>query len=564
MTGRRLFHAVARAWPRPIDVPAAYSDACRLLDLRVPPERLLRGTYTITAVGSFLGVVLAVGGDVRTRLAGVAVLAVSAGLWVAGRYGVPFAAQAKRIRALGAAPALVTTLVLGATLWPSAERAVAFATTAADGVLVERLRRHHRRAAGTPRSGLDAFADEWGEQFAALGRAVTQVEAATTAPSGERATLLARARRQILDGTRNEMARFAADLRGPATALYAFGVLLPLALVSLVPAAGAAGVPTSTAALAVVYGVFLPGVLVGASAWLLGRRPVAFPPVPVPRTHPDVPDRRWPAVGVGALAAAAGWLVADAAVPQLPPHVAAVGVGLGTTLVLTHHPAVAVRERVDEIESGLPDLMSAAGYRIERGQSVESALAEAVEEAPAATASVAEAAVERQRRLGVGVEASFLGDHGALTEIPSPRTRRVASLFGSVASIGPPGGETVEKMGSHLDELRELERETRRDLRQVTSTFSNTAGLFGPLVGGATVALAGALDAGGTLAAEQTGSLGLVVGWYVLVLAAVLTALSVGLARGLDRTLIGYRTGLALLSATATYYAAVLVAGALV
>ncbi len=38
---------------------------------------------------------------------------------------------------------------------------------------------------------------------------------------------------------------------------------------------------------------------------------------------------------------------------------------------------------------------------------------------------------------------------------------------------------------------------------------------------------------------------------YVLVLAVLLTALSTGLHRGLDRALVGYRTGLALLSATA-------------
>jgi hypothetical protein len=49
----------------------------------------------------------------------------------------------------------------------------------------------------------------------------------------------------------------------------------------------------------------------------------------------------------------------------------------------------------------------------------------------------------------------------------------------------------------------------------------------------------------------------------VLVLAAVLTALSTGLRRGVDRALVGYRVGMALLAATATYLAAV-VAGGLV
>jgi hypothetical protein len=50
---------------------------------------------------------------------------------------------------------------------------------------------------------------------------------------------------------------------------------------------------------------------------------------------------------------------------------------------------------------------------------------------------------------------------------------------------------------------------------------------------------------------------------YVLALAAILTAVATGLDRGLDRALVGYRVGLALLSATPTYLVAFVGASAL-
>ena len=68
---------------------------------------------------------------------------------------------------------------------------------------------------------------------------------AATTGAGERARTLDRAMDAVLDGTRDRMAAFADDVQGPATAVYAFGVLLPLALVSVLPAARAAGLPAT-------------------------------------------------------------------------------------------------------------------------------------------------------------------------------------------------------------------------------------------------------------------------------------------------------------------------------
>jgi hypothetical protein len=102
----------------------------------------------------------------------------------------------------------------------------------------------------------------------------------------------------------------------------------------------------------------------------------------------------------------------------------------------------------------------------------------------------------------------------------------------------------------------------------VSGTLANTAAVFGPLVGGATVALAARMatvDAGaGVGTTFSIPGLGTVLGGYVLVMAATLTALATGLDSGLDRTRIGYRVGIALVLAAATFLAGVVVADLLV
>lgn len=561
MTGRS-----GRSEPdRWVSVPPSYAVSCRRIGIDVPPDRLLAAT-------ALAGTVLAVGGTVLTLLAtsgwhvvgGTLLLCGGVGLVLTGRYGVVLAARASRGRALGTSPALVAALTLGMSLWPATERAVEFAVDAGRGPLVTRLDRDRRRAAGTPRTGLRRFAERWDDRFPPLARACTLVDRAAAAPPAERADLLDSARERIRRGVADELSRFAADLQGPVTGLYAFGVLLPLAMVSLLPAASAAGLPVTGVGLAVLYGILLPGCLVAAAAWLLGQRPVAFPPEPVPRSHPDVSSRRWPPLFGGVAAAAAAWWVAGSLFASWTAPIAAGGGGIGTALVIRYRRTRAVRAEVRAIERGLPTAMSAIGRRLDRGQSAEAALAAARDDVPPPVDDLLAGAATRQRVLGVGIEAAFTGHGGVLETIPSSRARGAATLLGAAAEIGPPAGETVAAMGDHLDALQDLERRLRRDLSRVTGTLSNTAALFGPLVGGVTVALAGRLRGSEQLGAVEPAVLGPAVGWYVLVLAVVLTGLAAGLERGLDRALIGYRSGLALLSGTATYLAALFATSALV
>ncbi len=522
-------------------------------------------------------------------------LVVGLGVTHAVHRGAVWLAALRRTRALGAAPGLVGRLVLRMRLDPSTERAVRFAARTGRGPLAEGLARHERRCVNGPTSGLRAFAREWRPWFPAVDRAAALVRTAASAPPERRGRCLDRALDATLSGTTERLAAFVGDVRGPVSALYAFGVLLPLALIALLPAAAASGVPIPPVVVAGLYLFVLPCGLLVASGWLLSRRPVAFPPPSIGSDHPDVPERLRYAlaagVGTGFVAAVgSGTVVASWVAP-----VSAVGVGVGTALVVWARPRRAVLAEVRSIESGLPDAMTIVGGDVAEGVAVERAVANAADRLDGSTGDVCDRAARRSETLRVGVREAFLGPGGPAATVPSPRVQGAVALLAVAGREGRPAGDVLLELADQLERLRELERDARRQLATVTGTLSNTAAVFAPLVGGATVALATGVDAVGagglgatagvagdplaagadpgavTSAGESAGGrgalsvpvLGRIVGMYVILLAATLTALATGLERGFDATLVAYRVGIALPTATATYLVAFAGAGLL-
>lgn len=548
-TARSVGSRLARLSPR-TSVPPSMREATPFLDEDPLWLATVADGVGVVVGGLLVGVAIVVG---RPSMALGAVCA-GASTVLLVRGGVLVVANARRSRALGGGPTLVSRAVLRMRVEPTVEGASEFAA-AADGRLGERLAEHVRRTRGTPRSGLDSFSSAWREQFPVLHRSLTLVVAAGSAPDGERGRTLDRAMDAILEGTRDRAADAARGLQGPVTAVYAFGVLLPLALVSLLPAAGAAGVEATLAVVVGVYDVVLPLGLLCAAGWLVAKRPIAFPPASIDGAAAT--DGRLVALAGGSAAITSALLV-GAVLPAWTRYLAAVGIGAGVALVAWQRPVVAVRRRGDALDASLSDAMYLIGRRISDGVSVERALADAADELDGVTGEVLASAARRQHQLGLDVERSFTGEYGVLESVPSRRAESVARLLGVAARTGPPAGRTIVETADHLEALRRVERSVARELGRVTATLANTAAVFGPLVGGATVALA---DAIGTTEAldgspPETAALGLAVGAYVLFLAVVLTALSTGLTRGFDRATVGYRIGAALCAATTSYLAA--------
>lgn len=565
-----VVESLADRWPWPAAV-SRDPDLDRALSFLGRPET----SETVRALGYVLApaaavLALAVGTVALSPLLAVLV-ALGVGLGATRLvHGLPLVAAAMaRSRALGAATSLFGRVALRMRVEPSPERAAAFAARTDDGALARSLARHVRRSEATPSTGLATFAAAWAEWFPELERAASHVASAAAAPADDRDRSLDRALEVVREGTRRRAATFAAEIRGPATGLYAFGVLLPLAVVGILPAARVAGLGVGLAHLVAVYDLLLPLALVVAGGRLLVKRPVAFPAPRVSRAHPDVPDRRWPTLAAGIGGAVAAALVGTTLVGEWIAPLGALGAGVGSGLVVHYHPVTEVRDRVREIESGLDDVLAQVGHRVSEGVAVERALAEVADDAPGATGRVLGDAVAVQRRLRTSVREAFLGEHGALDAVPSPRARSAAALLALAAAEGRPAGAALVAASDHLRSVRRVEREGRRELATVTGTLASTAAFFGPLAAGGSVALVDGIgrEAASTESFGQalsTAGVGQAVGVYVLLLAVVLTVLSTGLERGLDPARVGYRVGLALVAATTTYLSAVVGAGLVV
>jgi hypothetical protein len=435
----------------------------------------------------------------------------------------------------------------------------------ADGPLATSLARHVRQAHTGTATALVSFGEEWEEWFPALSRSLTLVTAAGAMSERDRDRTLDRALTVVLDGTRGRMQAFAGRIGRPVTALYAFGVLLPTALVALLPAAHAVGVDITSLTVALVYNLLLPGLLLSASVWLLTRRPVTFPPPNVPRSHPDVPGRTWHALAGGLLAGIAGVAGGFLFFPSWAPPVALVGLGLGTGLVVYHRPVLSVYKDIRGVESGLTDALSVVGRRVASGTAVEAAIAEAGDELSGKMAAVLTATARRQQQLQIGVHEAFLGDSGSLSDLPSRRVRGAVAFLALAADEGQPAGPAILALADHIDGLHRVEESARHELKSVCGTLQTTGSLFGPLVAGSTVALAEGMAVDAALVPGDVQSLpwlGLLVGVYALALAAILPALATALVRGFDRALVGARVGRSLVSATVVYLVAYqLVAG---
>ena len=355
---------LARLAPTTSDPSDELRRALSFLGSRFDAETVVRAGYGATIPVGVLGGVVAAVARLPTLTVVFVALASALGAAHAVHTAPVWLATLRRTRALGSAPELVGRIALRMRIEPSVEQAAAFAARGGEDPLSESLGAHTDRARGTPTAGLGSFATAWHSWFPALDRAAALLQTAADVPDGERDRTLDRAHEVVREGTRDRLADFTGAIRGPVTAVYAFGVLLPLALVGALPAARVAGVGVASIHVVFLYDVLLPVCLLAAVGWVLVRRPVAFAPLAVDSSHPAVEDHRRRAGVAGGVVAVGGYVaVAQFVAPWAAP-LAAVGGGVGAALYVAARPVIALRERVQDVEAGLSDLLYLVGRAV--------------------------------------------------------------------------------------------------------------------------------------------------------------------------------------------------------
>lgn len=436
-----------------------------------------------------------------------------------------------RIHSLGDAPEVLSYIVMNMKLVSNIERSIKFAAENSNRPLAKDLRKlmwdMQFRVHSNIDDAISSFASQWGEWSSHFKRSIHLVRSSLGEPDeAQRIITLNRALDVVLEGTKNIMDDFASRLHAPTTVLYSIGVMIPLALVAMLPAASVIGYKISTIELSLIYNLLLPVITFLYAYSILLKRPAAFTPPQIPSEHKDLPGKKRRyiiatiAVIAGTAVALPGFLflaLADPSikailtgspvwqplarfvledlnsfVPATLPVIWGIAISISIYCIGIYLPCKRIRDRIRKMESEFADALYILGKRISEGRSAEEAFAYTAEtmegsEIAAVFSSIAYNFIAMRTTMK---EALFDEEFGALKDVYSDRILATMKLFvESVQKSNEAAGIALVKLADHLKELQGVEESIKRTLYTMTSMMRTTAMVFAPLIGGVTLAL---------------------------------------------------------------------------
>ena len=156
-----------------------------------------------------------------------------------------------KIHTLGDIPEIQSYIVMSMKLVPNMERAIIFAAENSFRPLARDLKKLiwniHIRVYSNIDEALIDFANQWGKNSEYFKRSLHLVKSSTSEPDeAQRIMTLNKSLDIVLEGTKTMMDAFAAKLKTPTYVLYSIFILIPLALVALLPAVSIVGVRMDT------------------------------------------------------------------------------------------------------------------------------------------------------------------------------------------------------------------------------------------------------------------------------------------------------------------------------
>lgn len=427
-------------------------------------------------------------------------------------------AKMMRVQSLGDIPEVLSYIVMSMKLVPNMEHAVLFAAKNSTRPLARDLKKMMWNLQIRVYSSMDDavvdFANLWGKDSEYFKRSLHLIKSSTSEPDdAQRIITLNRALDIVLDGTKVLMDGFAAKLKMPTYVLYSIFILIPLALVALLPAVAVVGLRFSILTLVIVYDIILPLLTFIFAEYILTQRPATFTPQPIPDTHPGLVNIKMKrrlalivALVVGIVISISGYLIVYFGNPYgiistgtlegiLPPVILillGIVAAIAIYLNAAYAPYKKIRDNIRKMEHEFADALFILGRRISEGRSAEEAFAHT---AITMKGSTIGEAFERISTNLISMRATILSaifdeEFGAFKDIYSDRIRSTMLLFAeSVHKSHDAAGVAIIKLADHLKELQEVELNIKRSLYDMTSTMRSTAAIFAPLIGGVTIAL---------------------------------------------------------------------------
>lgn len=501
-----------------------------------------------------------------------------------------------KVHSLGDVPEVISYIVMSMKLNPNIERAFRFAAMNSKRQLARDTQKLmwdlHIRAYDSLDDALDAFANGWryGEHFK---RSIFLIKSATCEREEAMRTIaLNRALDVVLKGTKGLMQTFSSSLHAPTLILYSIFVMVPLALVAMLPAAAVVGLKVNALELALLYDVMFPLATLLYAHSILMKRPAAFAPPDIPDEHPLLSGPKWTwailAAGCGLAAASLYVIVPDGLLPISGTIFLVWGIVAAVSVycIGVYSPYKKIRDEIAAMEIEFADSLFILGRRMAEGKSPEDGFAYTA-------AMVSGSAIGRAyagtafniRCLRSTLYDAVLGEYGAFSDVYSDRIRAtIGMLVESSVRSGEVAGSSVVRLADHLKELQEIEDEIRKMLFTMTSMLRTTCVVFAPFIGGITLALSQSVTEviGQTLSSLQDmpesarayfpmmpefgaplvspGMFVLIVGLYVILLVVILLRFVDGIEHGDDRYELMYGIGRTLPVSMAVFTATTMIA----
>jgi len=440
------------------------------------------------------------------------------------------AAEGQRVEALTFIPEITNYLVMSMKLTPNLEKAVQFAADHGRGKIAEDLEKlvwkleigEYR----TIEEALDELAYRWGEYSEEFKHGLMLIRSSTVEPNeAQRRQLLDKAMEDVLDGTREDMTKYAKSMKQPSIYLYYVGVLLPLILVIMLPI-GSIMADVALAnwwVLILLYNIIVPIGTFMFARHILSKRPPVYVPPEIPRDHPGLPKKGHTKIGDTTLPV---WLLAGLAAitillsfyyvlgPVLNPEPApyaspeeqeayipffkisgVILAGIAAFSIYAYGTSKdrrKVQKEMMGMEKDFKDSIYILSSRLGENRPMEEALSYTGEFlGDSSVAKLFRETVGNLKAMGMTIEESFFDpEYGSLKHVPSELIKGAMHVVVDASKLGAKqASRTLVSLSMQLKDTAKVRRKIRTQLEDITAMMQSIAYFIGPLVLGITTAL---------------------------------------------------------------------------
>ena len=424
-----------------------------------------------------------------------------------------------KIHSLGDIPEVLSYVVMYLKIVPNIEGAVRFAAMNSSTSLGRDFRKlvwdMEVRVYRSIDDAITSFANLWGRWSDYFKRAVHLIRSAVRSASREERNMsLDRALDIAMDGTKSNMIDFANRIHQPTLVLYSIGVMIPLALIGMMPAVSLIGLRVSIFQIFIIYDIMLPLALFAYLRKILLSRPATFNPPVIPVSHPDVKNinRRknmMEALAAGSIISIPGAIFIA---PSLFRHGAISSLitsinsfvpatlfilwGIASSISIyclkTYAPYRKIRNEIREMEKEFSDSLYVIGKRVEEGKPPEEAFHHASKTMDGSKmGEIFSLTSFNLTSMRTNLHSAlFDKKFGSLRHVYSDRIRAVMHLLvEGVKKSHAEAGAAIVKIAEHLKQLQEVENGIKKSLGVLTSSIRSTATIFAPMIAGITLGI---------------------------------------------------------------------------